>query len=151
VEKNHSKLKWDLGGIPLYLWFFTLLEIIATYQLFHHCLTSTLGPPHCLLAARWKVKTQQGKQGNLSWQGSTPRKRLLTSELKKSLHRKTRVKVCKETTKTGWKLVDPKDLCIHCKAFAHAGGKAVGLFLIPRELAILLLHESIPSARAQPG
>lgn len=138
VENKHSKLKQDLGSIPLYWHFFTPLEFIATYNLFHHHLTLSLGPLHWLLADRWKDKTWQGKQGHLSWQGPAPQKRLLTSQLKQSPNRQMHVKICKEIIQTGWKLAHPKHLCIHRKAFIHPGGKAVGQFLIPKELVILL-------------
>lgn len=85
----------------------------------------------CLIKG-WDVAGEPG-------QGPVPEKCLLTGELEQSLHRQIHVKICKERIKTSWKLVCPKHLCTRCKAFVHPGVKAVGLFLIPKELAVLLL------------
>lgn len=60
------------------------------------------------------------------------------------------VKICKEI-KPGWKSVRPGHLCTYHKAFLHPGAKGGGLFLMPKELATLLLHEAIHPTRERNG
>lgn len=98
-------------------------------------------------------RTRHGRVNKIISAGKDPCLRSTCSPVSyiNPLHRQMHVKICKETTKTGWKLVHPKHLCIHQKAFIHARGKAVGLFLIPKQLTILLLHESVHLVRVQPG